>query len=35
MATHLNGNLDALLDFTPTPTALDLDGANTTRELLP
>ena len=35
MATHLNGNLDALLEFEPRPTALDLDGANTTRELLP
>ena len=35
MATHLNGNLEALLDFTPSPTTLDLDGANTTRELLP
>ncbi len=35
MAKHLNGNLDALLEFEPRPTALDLDGANTTRELLP
>jgi predicted glycosyltransferase len=35
MATHLNGNLDALLGFTPSPTALDLDGADATRELLP
>ena len=34
MATHLNGNLDALLDFKPAPAALDLDGAATTRELL-
>ena len=35
MATHLNGNLDALLHFTPSPTSLDLEGAAKTRELLP
>ena len=35
VTTHLNGNLDALLEFTPSTTTLDLDGAAKTRELLP
>jgi predicted glycosyltransferase len=34
VATHINGDLPRLLDFTPTPTTLDLDGAATTRDLL-
>jgi predicted glycosyltransferase len=34
VATHINGDIDALLDFTPSPTTLDLDGAAKTAELL-
>jgi predicted glycosyltransferase len=35
VATHINGDLPRLLDFTPSPTTLDLDGAAATRDLLP
>jgi predicted glycosyltransferase len=35
VATHINGDLPRLLEFTPSPTSLDLDGAATTRDLLP
>jgi predicted glycosyltransferase len=35
VATYINGDLPRLLDFTPTSTSLDLDGAATTRDLLP
>ncbi len=35
VATHINGDLPRLLEFTPSPTTLDLDGAATTRDLLP
>jgi hypothetical protein len=34
VATHINGDIDALLRFTPTTTTLDLDGAAKTAELL-
>jgi predicted glycosyltransferase len=34
VATHINGDLPRLLDFTPSPTTLDLAGAATTRDLL-
>ena len=34
VASHINGDLDALLRFTPQPATLDLDGARTTAELL-
>ena len=34
VATHINGDIDALLDFTPRPAALDLGGAAKTAELL-
>jgi predicted glycosyltransferase len=34
ICTHINGDIDALLDFTPSPTTLDLDGAARTAELL-
>lgn len=34
VATHINGDLDALERFTPNPTTLDLDGAARTRDLL-
>ena len=34
VATHVNGDIDALLAFTPSPTTLDLDGATRTAELL-
>jgi predicted glycosyltransferase len=35
VATHINGDLPRLLDFTPSPTSLDLNGAANTRDLLP
>ena len=35
VATHINGDIDALLRFTPSTTTLDLDGAAKTRDLLP
>ena len=31
VATHINGDIDALLEFTPRPASLDLDGAARTR----
>ena len=34
VATHVNGDIDALLRFTPRAATLDLDGARTTAELL-
>ena len=34
VATHVNGDIDALLGFTPSPITLDLDGAAKTAELL-
>ncbi len=34
VADHINGDIDALLRFTPKPAALDLDGAAKTAELL-
>ena len=34
VATHINGDIDALLDFTPRAATLDLDGAKRTAELL-
>jgi predicted glycosyltransferase len=34
VATHINGDIDALLDFTPRTTSLDLDGAARTADLL-
>jgi predicted glycosyltransferase len=34
VAGHINGDIDALLRFTPKPAALDLDGAPRTAELL-
>jgi predicted glycosyltransferase len=34
VATHINGDIDALLRFTPSATTLDLDGAAKTVELL-
>ncbi len=34
VATHINGDLPRLLEFTPAPTTLDLDGAARTRDLL-
>jgi predicted glycosyltransferase len=34
VATHVNGQLPELLEFTPTAPALDLDGAAHTRDLL-
>ena len=34
VATHINGDIDALLEFTPRPASLDLNGAARTAELL-
>ncbi len=34
VATHINGDIPALLRFTPSATTLDLDGAATTRDVL-
>jgi predicted glycosyltransferase len=34
VASHINGDIDALLRFSPKPAALDLDGAAKTAELL-
>jgi predicted glycosyltransferase len=34
VATHINGDLPRLLEFTPSPTSLDLNGAANTRDLL-
>jgi predicted glycosyltransferase len=35
VATHINGDLPRLLEFIPSRTTLDLDGAAKTRDLLP
>ena len=34
VATHINGDLPRLLEFTPSLTGLDLNGAANTRDLL-